>query len=406
MNKNFNIYYFSVIISNIGNAVTTFVFPLFILDLTNSVMHLSVVSALQLLPFLIFGLPFGAIVDNVNIKKLMQYCDVARFFVYILLAYIVSLNNINISIIAIYITSIISGICYVFHSISEATFVPYLVSKDKLTRANSLIYSVQYITNFIVPIISGKLYKLNNIKFFFAFDAITFLFSFIILFVIKREFEYVNRDKGLRAGFSKINREVKEGLICLKENKFLLKLLFIVATSNLIVCSYYNCLIDYMKYNLQYTAGTIGVIEGVYSLGALVGALTVDYFSKRITKVDIIILCIGIDAICRLLLPHNSSIVFIGSLMVVIELTSAMLNILVITIRQESISQEYLGRMNSVFKTVLLGINPIGLLLGGIVIDRVGSYNNMIFVSVLCFLVFVTAIILFRKNRVKRGIDY
>mgnify|MGYP003290015041 CR=1 FL=1 len=400
MNKRFFLYYFSVIVSNIGNAATVFVMPLYVLDLTNSVMHLSLVSALQLVPFLIFGIPFGAIVDRANIKRLMQCCDAIRFILYLVLAYVTSIGN-NIAIIAtIYICSIISGICYVFHSISEATFVPYVVINKDLAKANSLIYAVQYITSFVVPLIGGRAYSLNTVKYFFAFDAITFLISVLILGIIKTEDRNEKHIK-INLNFISLIDDVKAGIKCLNENIFLLKLLVIVALSNFVICSYYNCLLEYLRHGLMFSSETIGYIEGVYSLGALIGALSVETLVKKFSKIKIVLICIGLDAVCRLLLPHNNAITFICIMMVIIEFTSAVLNIMVITIRQESIAPEYLGRLNSVYKTVLLGINPIGLVIGGVVISKIGAFNHMIVVSVLCSIIFVIASMLFRERKNK-----
>ena len=82
MNNIFKKYYVSVFISNLGNACITFVLPIYTLELTNSTFHLSIISAMEMIPFLILGLPFGAVIDKINIKKMMQICDCIRFFNY------------------------------------------------------------------------------------------------------------------------------------------------------------------------------------------------------------------------------------------------------------------------------------------------------------------------------------
>lgn len=66
----------------------------------------------------------GAIVDEVNKKKLMQICDCIRFINYVIL-FVVSISENKILIVfVIYVCEIISGGCYVFHSISENTIIP------------------------------------------------------------------------------------------------------------------------------------------------------------------------------------------------------------------------------------------------------------------------------------------
>lgn len=69
MNNTFKKYYLSIFISNLGSTCTTFLFPIYILELTKSTFQLSMISAIQLVPFLILGLPFGAVIDKINIKK-------------------------------------------------------------------------------------------------------------------------------------------------------------------------------------------------------------------------------------------------------------------------------------------------------------------------------------------------
>ncbi len=85
MSRAFKKYYISVFISNLGNACITFLLPIYILELTNSTFQLSIISAMEMIPFLILGLPFGAVIDKINIKKMMQICDGIRFFNYLFL---------------------------------------------------------------------------------------------------------------------------------------------------------------------------------------------------------------------------------------------------------------------------------------------------------------------------------
>ena len=84
--------------------------------------------------------------------------------------------------------------------------------------------------------------------------------------------------------------------------------------------------------------------------------------------------------------------------MVIIELTSAVINIMVITIRQERVNPEYLGRINSVFKTVLLGVNPVGLVIGGFVLSSIGSLKTMIVISFSCTILFFASMVIFKKE--------
>lgn len=398
MSRAFKKYYISVFISNLGNACITFLLPIYILELTNSTFQLSIISAMEMIPFLILGLPFGAVIDKINIKKMMQICDGIRFFNYLFLFSAVMLSERNFIITAIYIAAFINGICFVFHSIAESTLVPYTVEKKELTRANSLIFGVEYATNFAVPILTGFLYSKDTIGFFFLFDSITFLFSCLILQFVSVDESVSERKIWVKLHFKELGYEIRDGFYILWQDKKILKMLVVVVCSNLIIVSYYNGLLDYMKNQLKISTDIIGIVEGIYSLGALAGALLTNVLTKKITGLKILIGCIGFDAVCRLLLPANRSFLWIAALTVIIELTSAVINIMVITIRQERVNPEYLGRINSVFKTVLLGVNPVGLVIGGFVLSSIGSLKTMIVISFSCTILFFASMVIFKKE--------
>ncbi|MEB3364116.1 hypothetical protein SDC49_11420 [Lactobacillus sp. R2/2] len=46
-----------------------FVLPLMVLDITKNGIHLSIISIIQTLPFLVLGLPAGALTDKFDVKK-------------------------------------------------------------------------------------------------------------------------------------------------------------------------------------------------------------------------------------------------------------------------------------------------------------------------------------------------
>lgn len=398
-NKNFNIYLLGLIISNLGNAFTSLVLPLMVLDLTNSPLQVSIISAMKLLPYAVLGLPFGAIIDRVNIKKVMKYSDIIRFAAYLILTIAYVAMPKNILLIIIYIVSIVSGICYVFHSISEVTSIPRIVDKEKLSTANSLIYGSQYITAFVAPMIGGWFYNLDTIQYFFLFDAGTFLMSFISLCVIKGDFESYKKDTVKDANTIKnLYLDIVEGFKILVKEKKIKDVLIIVTISNFILASYYNYSLVYLKNILNVNSSEIGFILGVTSIGALIGTFITPKLSSKMSFYKLIILTLLLDSICRMIIPFTSGIVMLIILLSVVDLAQCILNISIITVRQEDIDKKYLGRINSVFKTVLLGIQPIGLLVGGILLNKIGVVNTLIFTGVAGIMIFIYSVITLNKN--------
>ncbi|MEZ0117933.1 UNVERIFIED_ORG: MFS family permease [Heyndrickxia coagulans] len=70
-NKSYLYFWLVQSISNLGSAITTLVLPLMILKMTKSPLQVSVVSALQVAPYAILGLPAGVYLDKWDRKKVM-----------------------------------------------------------------------------------------------------------------------------------------------------------------------------------------------------------------------------------------------------------------------------------------------------------------------------------------------
>src|SRR5262245_46583515 len=67
--------------SSLGSQLSLFASPLLMLALTRSPAEAGFLSAARTLPFLLLGLPAGAMVDRVNRKRLMIACDLGRALV-------------------------------------------------------------------------------------------------------------------------------------------------------------------------------------------------------------------------------------------------------------------------------------------------------------------------------------
>src|SRR6059058_5293907 len=65
-------------ISNLGSSITLFALPLLVYKLTGSALNLGIAEAATFLPYLLFGLVLGALVDRVNRKRMMILVDVGR----------------------------------------------------------------------------------------------------------------------------------------------------------------------------------------------------------------------------------------------------------------------------------------------------------------------------------------
>lgn len=390
-NKNFTFYLIGIAFSNIGSAFTTFVFPLMILKLTGSAFQVGIVSALSFIPYPILGLPAGALIDRLNKKTIMKCADIIRLISYLSIP-VLSFYNM-LSIFQIYVVAIISGIGLVFHSISEVSIIPSIVKEEDLASANSYIYATQNVSEFLGPIIGGLLYTYMGYSILIFIDSMTFLLSFFSLILIKIETKSIfNQEKLSGKNFLS---DVKVGFDYLLSNSTIRVMAVVVSLSNLIISPYYIYIVMFVKEDMNQSSQALGLVLGISSLGALIGSLSASFLLKLFNFGKLIVIILFLDTIFRLMLPFSTYIFILIPLLGLTYMTQSILNIAIITLRQKKCSEHMLGRVNSVFKTMVFAFRAIGLFLGGILLENKGGFYALTISAVL----FIPLVLYILKNR-------
>lgn len=362
-----------------------------ILKLTGSAFQVGIVSALSFIPYAILGLPAGALIDRLNKKTIMKCADIIRLISYLSIP-VLSFYNM-LSIFQIYVVAIISGIGLVFHSISELSIIPSIVKEEDLASANSYIYATQNVSEFLGPIIGGLLYTYMGYSILIFIDSMTFLLSFFSLILIKIETKSIfNQEKLSGKNFLS---DVKVGFDYLLSNSTIRVMAVVVSLSNLIISPYYIYIVMFVKEDMNQSSQALGLVLGISSLGALIGSLSASFLLKLFNFGKLIVIILFLDTIFRLMLPFSTYIFILIPLLGLTYMTQSILNIAIITLRQKKCSEHMLGRVNSVFKTMVFAFRAIGLFLGGILLENKGGFYALTISAVL----FIPLVLYILKNR-------
>jgi len=172
--KNFWLYAAGRFVSLIGSGVQYLALSLYILDITGSGTMMGTFLVVSMLPRVIFA-PFAGVVgDRFNRKKIMVYLDFARGVLIFLLAFIAYKGML--SLVVIYISQLLISTLDIFFDPATGAMVPDIVPKEKLTRANSILGSINSFSYIIGPAVGGILYPLG-IGIVFILNASSFIAS-------------------------------------------------------------------------------------------------------------------------------------------------------------------------------------------------------------------------------------
>src|SRR2546430_13858864 len=186
LNRDYNLLWSRQYVSNFGTQVSQLAFPLLNLTMTGSAAQAGFAGALRALPYVIFSLPAGALIDRWDRKRTMILCDTGRSISLVSIPVAYALGDLTI--LQLYLVSAIEGTLYVFFNIAEAACLPRVVPKEQLPAATAQNMATDGITALIGPPLGGALYTVGKFLPFVA-DAISYAASLVSSFFIKVKFQ-------------------------------------------------------------------------------------------------------------------------------------------------------------------------------------------------------------------------
>jgi MFS family permease len=375
-NRDYMLLWSGQVVSTLGSTASGIVFPLLILAITGSPTSAGIAGALQALPYLIFSLPAGALIDRWNRKRVMILCDTGRAINMASIPVALALSTITIW--QIYVVAFIEGTLFVFFNIAEVAALPRVVPKAQLppaTAQNQAAFAVAGITG---PSLGTFLYQSVGRMAPFIADAVSYAVSVVSLFFIKTEFQLERAPSQVPRH---LGREIMEGLRWVWGQPLVRFMAFLTGGANFIGSGSFLVLIILAK-QLGASDVSIGLIFSIASIGGIAGSLIGGQIQKRFTFGQVIIAIMWVDALLLPLFAGVPNIWLIGVLEGLIAMSVPIYNVVQFSYRVALIPDELQGRVNSTFRLVAFGFNPLGAFLGGVLIENFGAVTTVLFFAI------------------------
>lgn len=387
-------YILSVVLDNIATSIIAILFPLFILDLTHAPIHLSFFAMIATFPYLILGLQLGTFIDNFNIQRILYISDIIRFICYIIIGISVLLiKNIYILLMVMYFLNFVLSVVNVLNTISEVTFLQMFVEKNELINMNSIIFIIQYVVGIFVPMIGGCIYNFHRMPYVFMLSSFLFLASSLSIYRLKLLQSYKNIDEIFKLfNIHTMKITILDGFEYLKTNKMIFYTLVFTGIYNFFNANFKNDYVTFLRLNLNYSTDRIGLLSSIFFLGSIFGVIAINKIFNKIKFQSLFLGILTSIAIFKLTFVYIHSSDFIMLSLFTIALCGSMLNMAIIVNRQKLLKVEYLGRINSIYKVVLIGIHSLGFFCSSLILYvfdvKMNLQISICFLIMLCFLVF------------------
>ncbi len=204
----------------------------------------------------------------------------------------------------------------------------------------------------------------------FLVDAVSYAASVASLRLIRTPFQ-ATRTAAPRA----LRVEIAEGLLWLWRQPLIRYMAFL--TGGLNFC---NAAIDLIVIVVarqhHVPPAAIGLIFSIASIGGLVGSLLAPRLQRRYRFGQVIAGTVWLTALLWPILALVPSPLLLGAVLAGVFLTGPIYNAIQYSYRLRIIPDELQRRVNSVFRLLALGTQPLGAALAGILLERIGSVRR------------------------------
>lgn len=352
--------------SNLADGVWLSAGPLLAASLTRDPLLISGLVIAQRLPWLLFSLPSGAIVDRLDRKRIISIGNAIRGA--LILALGVSTYYGLLDIYGMYVFFFLLGTVEPFVDNASFALLPRVVSQEHLERANGRLFATTTVANDLVGPPTGSFI-------FTLFPPLAFLISGLAYgggAALMGTLEGEYRARRQPGAASRMLAEIWEGFRWFWGSRMLRALAFLVTLQNLVFTAGYSLLVLYAQDRLGLSEIGYGLLISVGALGGLLGAVAADRAGKRFGTGRIIVLSILLTGLAFLVLgtTYNTPM---AALMLAANSFSVTLSVtLILALRQSLIPDDLLGRVTSVYRFIVIGTAPLGSLAGGLLARQYG----------------------------------
>ncbi len=392
LGRDFNILWGAESVSVVGSALTVFALPLLAAEtLHATAQQMGWLAAAGWLPFLLIGLFVGAWVDRRAKRPILIWCNALRALLLMSVPAVGLLGWLTLPFLLV--ISLLHGFISVFFYVAYPSYVPALVAKPELGRANSRMVLSESVADVSGPGLAGLLVQQIGTPFVIGLDAISFAISALVLTRIHTVETVVHaRDQAATMwhGFT-------DGLKFLFAHPTLRLFLLLGALSNLAggMTNAVNVLFGTRELGLSPAA--LGLAFAGLGPGAILGSLLAMRISTRLGVSRAILSGVICFALANLVpgLLHGAgadTVALWFGAYAVMGLGSTIWNINVISFRQRVAPPELLGRANAGMRTIVMGMLPIGAVIGGAVGDALGTRTTVLLAAGLGFVILALAV--------------
>lgn len=339
--------------------------------------ELGLLGALGAAPVLLVGLAAGVWADRLRRRPLLIAADLGRAGLLLAIPIAALLGSLRIELLYV-VTPLLAALTVLF-DVSDQSYLPSLVERENLVEGNSKMGASGSVAEIGGPALGGVLVQAITAPLAILLDALSFLFSALLLGLIrKREAPPAQQDARRNAW-----REVAEGLrLVLRDDK--LRAMAACSGAFTFFGYFYVALYPlYIVKELGVPEGAYGFLIGAGGVGALLGALLVGRVVRRFGVGPSLIASLTLAGVIQFAIflpvePLPLRIALLMAVQFVGDIAIAVYLINDVSLRQSLVPDHLLGRANASVQSLVAGAGLVGALAAGVLGEALGPRYTLI----------------------------
>ncbi|MBR6643761.1 MAG: MFS transporter [Lachnospiraceae bacterium] len=362
--KDFYILWSTQSISQLGSSITAFALTLWLYEKTGSSLSTAALTICSYAPYVLMSIFAGALTDRFDKKKTMLVCDVFAVFCTIIVFLLYRSDCLMIW--HLYALNAVSGLMNTIQQPASEVAMTLIIPEEDYQKTSGLRSLSRSLISILNPLIATALYSFIGLNGVIAVDIGSFAVAFVALWF------FINIPESSSDRKESVLVLAKEGIGFLKENPMIMTLILFMSGVNLIASAFDATLPGYVLPNPKGGQTVLGIVTSCSGIAMIFGSMIVSVLPKPKDRVKIVYLTmlfsLGSENFL-LAFSREPVLWYLGQIIgwILVPVMSANLDVIL----RSSIPVELQGRVYACRNTLHFFTIPIGLFLGGFMVDNV-----------------------------------
>ena len=368
----------------------------FVYELTGSAFKMALVGTMEALPVIFLGTLAGPFLDYYDKKRVIIGANLLRFGLTLSLPLLFWMNLLNFPVLCLGVGLIATASAF-FGSALTAS-IPWIVPRERLKEANSLLYTSIHGGLLLGPAFAGGLIPILGSPLTLCLTASLLLVSALcFLPVTTGRAVFIGSSRSTIQGFFE---DLSEGLrLILFEDRIVLSVMAVAIAYNFSLNPLPLVFSAFSERVFSGGARVMGLMMSCFGAGALLTSFLLANIRKDLGDRTALGVSMGIAGLILVVLGHSHSLLLACLLALLTGSCASTMGVLFLTILQKRSPQHLLGRVLSTFNAITQSATPLGMMVAGGLLDSQGIAGTLLCLGLTLFVVGAVVLSLCLLNR-------